>query len=498
MAGATLGRVGLHGLVPRGLGPRPALALERALGDPFAGALVDAFDVLAEVDPGALWVLRRLDVRLAVPASEPDPAVQSRRVAAAVAVAVARVVAAGPSADAVRFTSPAEFVASYLQARLARHGQSWVFERFSGLAALPVPDALPAAARIAGVDLLDAVAELVASGGWVRLLTTSTPAELARLAGSLRRRAEGAGAPADARAAASAAWAARQALDPAGNPPDPPGARALLELLGDLAAGQRVTPGLVAAVWRVAAPGAAAASPVPGGSAAPPGEPAEPVAGAPAAVPAGVPAPGPDPRPAGPQLFASAGAGAFLLLPDLEELLAGDDRLAADSPAAAAVRAAVLAGALGDRIDADDPAVRLAAGLTRPPEPQVWAACLAGPVTAWADRLGADPVHGWQHREDYRWVAAAASRHPGLGIAAIALLRRFARHLPGFGSARAAHLLPQVVPPGGTVRVDADLVAAALPTGPLQVLLALAGLDTFACRVPWLAARVVVTHEADR
>jgi len=97
VAEATLGRLELRGLVPRGLGPRPAVALERALGEPFRDALADAFESLADVDPGALWVLRGLDVRLAVPAGEPDPSVQSRRVAAGLALAVQRVVAAGPA-----------------------------------------------------------------------------------------------------------------------------------------------------------------------------------------------------------------------------------------------------------------------------------------------------------------------------------------------------------------------------------------------------------------
>jgi len=50
-------------------------------------------------------------------------------------------------------------------------------------------------------------------------------------------------------------------------------------------------------------------------------------------------------------------------------------------------------------------------------------------------------------------------------------------------------------PLGGVARVTDELIDVALPTGPLHVLLAMAGLDAFACRPPWLSARVVVTHE---
>lgn len=490
MAEATLGRVGLRGLVPRGLGPRPAIALERALGEPFSDALGPAFDPLAEVDPGALWVLRRLDVRVAVPAGEPDAATQARRVAGGVARAVRRVVADGPGPDAVRFTSRAEFVAAYVRARLARRGDSWVFERFGSLAALPVVDAVAAASKVADVDLLDAVAELARGGGWTRLVTSVTPAEGERLAASLERRAAGVGAPADVLALVARVRAERAAGYSEGSVPVLTGARARLELVGELAADQAVDAALIAAIWRLVP-----ASSAPTTEALSPASPAR--SGLSEPQPGGHDSPTPtalDAAASGPQIFASAGAAALLLLADLAELLSDAPELTEPTPAAAAVRAAVLAGALGT--DADDPAVRLAAGLTKAPEPDAWASCLDGPLDAWVEALAADPVLGWQHPDDPAHVATTTARDGRLGTAAIALLRRFARHLPGFGRSAAAHLVPQVLPPGGTVRVTDDLIEAVLPAGPLHVLLALASLDAVACRVPWLPQRVVVTHEA--
>lgn len=493
MAEATLGRLELRGLVPRGLGQRPAVALERALGEPFRDALADAFESLSQVDPGALWVLRGLDVRLAVPAGEPDATVQSRRVAAGLALAVQRVVAAGPSAEAVRFTSRAEFVAAYLRARLARHGESWVFQRFAAVASLPVADSLAAAARIADVNLLLVVTELATGGGWARLVATAGAAEVERLVVSLGREAAGMSAPAELLALVSRARAQRLAPQRAGTPSPAAGARARLELLGELATVHPVDAALVAAVWQLEPATGRTAGEAP--STMPGSGPASVVAATDTAVMGRRAAtPGPAP-PDGPSVLTAAGAAAFLLLPDLEELLAARPELAGPSPAAAAVRAAVLAGVFGNRLDHDDPAVSLAAGLTDRPESAEWADCLAGPVSALADRLAADPVLGWQHRADAAHVATTSARHPALGILTIALLRRFARHLPGFAHAGAAHLVPQVLPLGGTVRVDDDLIEAVLPAGPLHILLGLAGLDTFACRPPWLAVRVVVGHE---
>lgn len=493
MPHATLGKLGLRGFVPRSLGVRPAVALERALGQAFVDAVDDAFETLADLDPGAMWVLRRLDVRVAVPASEPDPAVQSRRVAAGLARGVAAAVAAGPGADAVRFASRAEYVAAYICARVAGHGGSWVFERFAELSPLAPLDALPGAARIADVDLIEAIAVLAAREGWRRLLTAAAPAELERLAASVERRLDGATAPAEMLAVVSAARTLRLAQAVARTPARvSSGALARFELVGALAALRPVDLGLIAAIWRLEPTGtdptAAAATSAPalrGPDIRDAHRPELESAELPAVVAR---------QPEGPVVFAATGAPAFLLLPDLAELLADEPVLSGGTAAAAAVRAAVLAGAFGDRLEVDDSAVAVAAGVVHAPERDDWDALLAGHAAAWTDRLTADPRLG-QHPLDKDWVSATTARSAPLGVASIALLRRFARHLPGFAEARASYFIPQVMPLGGIVRVDDGLVEAVLPVGPLHVLLALARLDSFACRVPWLAGRIVVGHE---
>ena len=493
MAEATLARVGLRGLVPTGVGPRPAVALERALGEPFAGALASAFGALDDLDPGAVWVLRRLDVRLAVPASEPDPARQSARVAAGIAAAVAKVVAAGPSAEAVRFTSRAAYVAAYVRARVSGVVPGWVFARFEAIGPLAPADALPAASRIADVDLVDVVADLVAAGGWTRLVATATDAEAVRLVRALERRVAGVAPGPEDVAAVVRARAERAAASGAAAPwwERTSSAASRLTLLG--VAGERagVSASLVAAV-RSLEPDAAArlAAPAAGVDGVEPDVAKPSLRAAPDEARGGRAAAGvPD---AG--AFAAAGAPTFALLPDLMELL-DDDALRAPSRVAGAVRALVLRGVFGGALATGDPAVALASGLTGPAEGAEVDALLDGPVSAWAGRLASDPVLGWRHPDDDAWVADAAARHPALGVASAALLRRFARHLPGFGRSGAAHLVPQVLPLGGVARVTDELIDVALPTGPLHVLLAMAGLDAFACRPPWLSARVVVTHE---
>ncbi|MCW3494224.1 hypothetical protein [Microbacterium sp. SSM24] len=495
MARATLGRLGLRGFVPRSLGARPAVALERAFARPFADVVDDAFEPLAAVDPGALWVLRRVDVRIAVPASEPDPLVQSRRVAAGIALAVAKAVAGGPSSDAVRFASRAAYVAAYVRARLAGHGGSWVFERFADLSPLTPLDALPAAARIAEIELIEVIAELATVEGWTRMLAAAAPGELDRLAVAIERRLTGVTAPAESLAAVSAARALRLA-HAAGRPSVriASGARARLDLIGDLAASRPVDAGLVAAIWRLepAMPSAEAGTVAERAAARAVEERATVVDGAGVEGPVASRTPADD---TGPAVFAAAGAPAFLLLPDLAELLADEPELMARTAAAAAVRAAVLGGVLGDRVDAADLALGVAAGVAHVPEPDDWDALLAGPVTACAERIARDSHLGWQHPLDAEWVSPATARAAPIGMLSIALLRQFLRHLTGFAEARASHVVPQVLPLGGVVRLDDGLVEAILPSGPLHVLLLLAGLDAFAFHVPWIDARIVVGHE---
>lgn len=488
MAEAVLGAVAVRGRVPEGLGPDAAARLRQAL-DAVPALLTDGLAPLAEVDPGAYWVLKELNVRLSVPASDPDPRHQARRIAGGLAEAIEEVVRRGPSAEAVRFTGRAAFVASYVRARTSGAGVGWVFDRLAVLDALPPGDALVAAARLVDVSLIDVVAELAGpAGGWSRLIPRMDAAAAGRLVAALGREASGMGAPAAALARARGAWAelvgglGHSAARGRG------GAADRLAVLGALGSDAPLTAADVAAVW-AAVP--ETAGPLAGrrfvARRGPDGEPGSAKPGAP-----GEPAFEPDDSAgfqAPPTSFASPGVAAFLLLPDLGDLLR-DGPLAVDRPPAAAVRAAILAGVFGGATSADDPAVALASGLKTEPDAGAVAALIAGPLTELTSRFAADPVLGHVHEADRERFAAGP-----LGLASAALFRAFARHLHGFGRASAAHLMPRVLPPGGRVHVTDEVLDAVLPQPQLAVLLALAGLDAFACRPAWLAERVLVSHE---
>ena len=412
MAEAVLGAVAVRGRVPEGLGPDAAARLRQAL-DAVPALLTDGLAPLAEVDPGAYWVLKELNVRLSVPASDPDPRHQARRIAGGLAEAIEEVVRRGPSAEAVRFTGRAAFVASYVRARTSGAGVGWVFDRLAVLDALPPGDALVAAARLVDVSLIDVVAELAGpAGGWSRLIPRMDAAAAGRLVAALGREASGMGAPAAALARARGAWA---------------------ELVGGL--GHSAARGRGGAADRLAVLGAL-------GSDAP--------------------------------LTAADVAAVWAAVPETAGPLAGRRFVARRGPNGEPGSAKP--GAPGE------PAFEPDAGAV--------AALIAGPLTELTSRFAADPVLGHVHEADRERFAAGP-----LGLASAALFRAFARHLHGFGRASAAHLMPRVLPPGGRVHVTDEVLDAVLPQPQLAVLLALAGLDAFACRPAWLAERVLVSHE---
>ena len=152
------------------------------------------------------------------------------------------------------------------------------------------------------------------------------------------------------------------------------------------------------------------------------------------------------------------------------------------------MRAAILAGVFGGAFDPRDPALSVLSGWGGSADPSRIAELIAGPLAEVLARL--DPVISFVHEaDDDRF------RGDPIRAASGALLRAFAQHLHGFGRASAAHLVPRVLPLGGRLTVRDELIEAVVPAAPLSVLLALAGLDAFACRPAWLAVPVLVTHE---
>ncbi|EID74474.1 MULTISPECIES: hypothetical protein [Rhodococcus] len=500
MAVASVGRVDVQALVPRGLDGPAVERVRAAVGRPLAEAVPDAFALLEEIDPGACWLLRSVHLDVRVPASEPDPARHAAAIARAMAAAVERVVHDGPSADAVRFAGRPAYVAAYVGAVLDGHTASWVFDGFRALDGLRASDALVAAARSTGAGLLDVVAALVAAGRWGRLLDRATPSEAVRLSAAVGRlHATSANA-----AALAEAWARRSAWSPVGGSVTPTHAvERRLRLLGEVVSAGMDPCQAVAAVWAVepAASAKALEEIRTFEGAAEPGPAADTAVGDSQALDEHAPAAEVEMISMGDRLSA-VGSVAFLLAPDLDDLFPEDgpgDALAGATRAAGDARALLLAAVLGRETTADDPAVRLAAGAEpRRREQDTDDVCaLLDPLTRWLDELGADEILGWRHSGDDEWFAPLAAVDARLALVGRALLRRFAAHLPGFGRSGAAYLAERLLPLGGSVRLDEDAVVVELPRPQLHVLLALACLDAFTYRCRWMAVPVVVVHEAD-
>ena len=503
MVTATVDRVGVRALVPRTLGGPATERLRSAVGPPLAAAVPEAFAMLEQVDPGAYWVLRAVRVDVRVPASEPDPARSAARIASAMAAAVERVVRDGPSPDAVRFAGRTAYVAAYAGVRADGGSAGWVFDRLGSFDALTPADAVVAADRAVSGDLLGVVRELVALGRWTRLLDLTPATGLGRLEVAIGRLA----APRVGTSALAAVRTLRLAEPHAAPGVEPIGraAHRRLRLLGEALASGVDGPEAVAAVWAVVpAPTAdvsAALSPPAGADAR-----VVPSARGPDATSAAEQRRDPEETMQTPtsERLSSLGAAAFLLAPDLDNLLpiAGPGvELAGTCRAAGHARALVLAAALGRDLAATDTAVRLAAGA----EPLRRAAdgehddgdlrLVLDTIAEWSAGLAEDSVFGWSHPGDDAWFAPLAAHHPELVVVARALVRRFAAHLAGFGRAGAAYLADRVLLLGGSVRLDEDAVVVELPRPPLHVLLALAGLDAFTFRCRWLDVPVVVVHE---
>lgn len=488
MARATLGSVRVEVLVPRdeSIGPQAGARLRRACEGPLPAVIGESFAPLEYLDGDAYWVIRDLHVYTAVPASEPDPTAQARRIADAVAQAVERVVRAGPGVDAVRFASLPGYAAGFVQALLSGAAGSWVYGRLAALRALRPTAAIGAAARQLALEPLAVVGALAVTNAWPRLLAHASPAELVGLAGTVR-----AAAGPVAHVPPGLIESALVARETNRIRWQPTVAARRLALLAPMIAAFGASPAVVEAVWRIEPEAAGGSDPGDAGSAlaAAPGADGG-SAARPSTVAPGVAIPGATAT-AATVAFAAPGAVAFLLLPDLDELIPAEGpaaALAVAAPAPAALRAAVLRAVLGAAVAHDDPALALAAGVVAGAE----ATATLPPLQDWLAQLREDPVLGYEHADDADWFPAGP---PAVRTMAVALLRRFARHLIGFGRAPAGYLAARVLPPGGIVVAGPTTIAVELPSPPLQVVLQLAGLDAFAANTRWLDVPITVTHE---
>ncbi len=477
MAATRLDEIAIRALVPRNdpVGVVCAELLRRACGDRLVTAIDQAAETLRALDPNAYWVIRELPVHAAVPVSETDPDAQAQRIAEALVAVIQHLVRRGPNPDIVRFATTAEYGAWFVRALIGGAAGSWIYQRLGGLRALRPAAALVAAATALEVNLLDLFASFSATGGLTRLLLTATEPELVRLDATLLA-AAGSTTPVPRRLleAARAAVAGPTLLT---------GTAAVsragrrLELLGRLIATYRSAPELVAAVHATV-----------------------PESTAPQAANyhnlwslASEPRTDVEPTSASDRVhdvttFATAGAVCFLLLPDFDGLMPPESALALRTPAAADLRRTVLAAVLGPGVSPHDPAVALAAGPTDPDHDMNE---LIPTLRCWVEQLREDAILGWKHPDDAAWFAGWP---PVVGDIANALLRRFAAHLRGFQRSSATYLAERVMVPGGIVVCKDDTIQVELRPAPLQIVLSLAGLDTFAISPAWSDYNITVTH----
>ena len=195
--------------------------------------------------------------------------------------------------------------------------------------------------------------------------------------------------------------------------------------------------------------------------------------------------------------------GLFLLLDALDavlpsELAAWPDCVGTEAgmPAARLLRLLVLANGLGPEAAPrilDEPLWRSLFAV--PPrlgrrDIAEWSATLPAPLLArWTRELRVAPLPAWPQ------APAAVSRV--LGRASHALLKRFARRLPGFSDAGPHYLRSNFLCAGARAEYSADSLTATLARAPLDVILAMSTLSATTLRLDWLAPPVVHLSRGD-
>jgi hypothetical protein len=197
-------------------------------------------------------------------------------------------------------------------------------------------------------------------------------------------------------------------------------------------------------------------------------------------------------------------AGLALLLPLIDEAAAA---LPADSQnEPAIVRLVLLMKCGGPALGlaaARDPVMRDLFGVPPAVRPKRAAAWLAGMPHECARAIAAT-ARGLACRNGRSAILRPGDRRdlcfaPGLGggtvgdramtLLAGAVMRAFARRLPGFGRSSARFLVANFLAGGGRIEATEDGVSVALRRPPLAVILAMTGFRQFQCRASWLAGR---------
>lgn len=471
MSETSIARLACTYALPRDRDPAELRArLDRVLADRLAGAVAAALAPLDDVDPGAVWVVRALRAEALVSTTDDLDELAAQwggQLAGRIMDALRR----GPGGNVVRFGSRAEYLASFAAALAERRAHTWVFEPLAGLRLLAPVTAIRAGAESANIRAADVVAELHALNKVETVLGASSASEAAALWAACVGETAGRRASVELVervAAAASVRAPASAVEPA-----PVRAlRTFAAVVPAVGRGTDVVAAVAALVGGSAAPSQSKRSLRSAGRTAKPNRRGGDVA---ESLFEDAPANGDEPaRDA--EAFAALGATAFMLLPSLEAV-----GLADVDPG---VRARVLERLLDAPLDSG---LLLAAGAEDDDlDVELDGTALIATVVA---ALEAD-----DRLEAAKRVAAAEG--DALERAARAAIEHLARRLLGFDRASTPYLVERFLPPGGVVTVTADTIHAELQPAPLAVVLVMAGLDTFAYRVPWLEQDVVVTHRA--
>lgn len=537
---SRIGRLRATVAVPQ-RGDLPAGTLDRvgvAVTDRVPAALARRFSSVAmpssRADPAAhpVVVIRRLSVSASVPASA-----SAEEIAERLADRVARAIRSAPTDGQVRYPSRAGHLAAFVAALSAGYADSWVFEAFAGSRQLAPLTALRSLAERHAVPVPAVLGELARTDGLFPLLIRAPAADVARTWALCLAEPHPRLAPDEALRRLTAE----------------PTSAAELARLGSVAALALFLTGRAVQLGQPAADAVAIASAV---ATSPLGLTGAPAAGAPAPTAGAEPASSVGSSPLGPAAFAADGAPAFLLLPSFSAsglgqlapgqraaVLAAATRTSPFDPAialaagpadeerqpvdiAAVVQRALLAESrLGlERLEiltvAGSLVVRDAGSgswlAVLDPDCELTPARIASvliPPLAALPYARTDPGESDRARlaADLSYLLPDTDPAPheltpdeltpdelaerrAVAVAARAGLARFARRLTGFAASSLPYLADRFLPPGGVVTELGDAVLVQLPSPPLLVVLALAGLDRTVVEVPWLPGPVTITH----
>jgi hypothetical protein len=446
--------------------------LDGSFRDQGAGLAASAVAALVPSGDGVV-VVRRASVRLRMgPASRPD--VVGRAWTVGVAAAVEAALCTG-SDDVVRFPDRASYVARFVEESVAGAAPSrWWLESFGGRVHEPPAVAVPAVLR---ADPSSAAAVLAALARARRLAWVAASIGERAAAEVVASLPVGVDQP---HALTALATAVRTWPDGARGLPGPEAVA--LYLAGVVAAakgGGGLGPAEARAVTAVAKSWEAlAALPSRGRSEAAAAadvilrRAALRVPSTTADLPVAV-EPG-----EGPEAGVTRFGGVFLLLPALAVVL-GD----VEHDDLAAARYAVLLTCFGPgarRLARHDGGLVAAAGLDAPPD------ALAGAVERAAVILPADPDDLKPNDAAHVDTAWLGWRGPAVADTAAAVLRAFARGLPGFANAGFAHLAENFLTGAARFTTGPDGLVVTLPDVPLKVVLHLAGWRGNRFEIDWL------------